>query len=134
MKELHKLQYDGIALDDKKSGGGGKGKGDDNSGNVLDLQSKKQLDLDKIERTMPGLLYYKEPSEEEIKVYLQKSDPTSWYNNIWIFIITATIMMMTIISIESKMAPHTAYVLTKTNESLMRSQNLIEDVDYEIDD
>ncbi len=41
---------------------------------------------------------------------------------------------MTIISLEFKIAPKTAYVLTKTNESLLKSQGLIEDYDYEIDD
>jgi hypothetical protein len=36
----------------------------------MDLQSKKQLDLDKIELIMPGLIYYKEPTEKEVKEYL----------------------------------------------------------------
>jgi hypothetical protein len=35
---------------------------------------------------------------------------------------------------ELKFTPKTAYVLTKTNESLLKSQGLIEDFDYTIDD
>jgi hypothetical protein len=57
----------------------------------MDFTKKKELDLDKIEKLMPGLAYYKEPTELEVKEYLAKSDPTMWYNNIWILIITTLI-------------------------------------------
>ena len=61
-------------------------------------------------------------------MYLDKSDPKSWYNNIWIFIFTALILILTVISLESKLDPKTVYVLSKSNESLMRSQTLNEDL------
>jgi hypothetical protein len=61
-------------------------------------------------------------------MYLDKSNPKSWYNNIWIFIFTALIFILTIISLESKLDPKTVYVLTKSNESLMRSDTLNEDL------
>ena len=87
----------------------------------MDFTKKKELNLDKIEKLMPGLVFYKEPTEVEVKEYLSKSDPTMWYNNIWIFIITSVIFLMTIVSIELKISPKSAYILSKTNESLMRS-------------
>ena len=95
---------------------------------------KKELDLDKIEQIMPGLAYYKEPTEVEVKEYLAKSNPAMWYNNIWIFIITSVIFLMTIVSIELKLTPKTAYIITKTNESLMRSQGLLDAYDADISD
>ena len=61
-------------------------------------------------------------------MYLDKSDPNSWFNNIWIFIFTALILILTIISLESKLDPKTVYVLTKSNESLMRSDTLNEEL------
>lgn len=87
----------------------------------MDYVKKKELDLDKIEKIMPGLAFYKEPTEVEVKEYLAKSDPSMWYNNIWIFIITSVIFLMTVVSIELKIAPKKAYILTKTNESLLVS-------------
>ena len=100
----------------------------------MDFTKKKELDLDKIEKLMPGLAYYKEPTEVEVKEYLAKSDPTMWYNNIWIFIITSAIFLMTIVSIELKIFPKNAYILTKTNESLMISQGLIDTYEADISD
>ena len=61
-------------------------------------------------------------------MYLDKSDPKSWFNNIWIFIFTFLILILTIISLESKLDPKTVYVLTKSNESLMRSDTLNEEL------
>ena len=61
-------------------------------------------------------------------MYLDKSDPKSWFNNIWIFIFTSLILILTIISLESKLDPKTVYVLTKSNESLMRSDTLNEEL------
>ena len=61
-------------------------------------------------------------------MYLDKSDPKSWFKNIWIFIFTALILILTIISLESKLDPKTVYVLTKSNESLMRSDTLNEEL------
>ena len=98
-----------------------KGKGGDQQQVGIDFVKKKELDLDKVERLMPGLVNYKEPTEIEVKEYLAKSDPTMWYNNIWIFIITSVIFLLTIVSIELKLTPKTAYNITKINESLMKS-------------
>lgn len=84
--------------------------------------------MDKIEKMLPGLQFYKKPSEQTVQMYLDKSNPKSWYNNIWIFIFTALILILTIISLESKLDPKTVYVLTKSNESLMRSDTLNEEL------
>lgn len=100
----------------------------------MDYIKKKELDLDKIEKIMPGLAFYKEPTEVQVKEYLAKSDPSMWYNNIWIFIITSVIFLMTVVSIELKIAPKKAYILTKTNESLLVSQGLIDDYEADISD
>jgi len=84
--------------------------------------------MDKIERILPGLEYYKKPTEDTVKKYLEKSDPNVWYNNIWIFFFTSLILILTIISLEAKLEPKTVYVLTKSNESLLRSVSLNEDL------
>ena len=76
---------------------------------------------------LPGLEYYKPPSEKAVNQYIEKSDPIAWHNNIWIFIFTALILILTIISLESKLESQTVYILTKSNESLMRSENLNND-------
>lgn len=122
-------------MDDKKGGGGKGGKGNsDGEVGGIDFTKKKELDLDKIEKLMPGLAYYKEPTEAQVKEYLAKSDPTMWYNNIWIFLITTIIFILTIISIELKLTPKISYSITKTNESIMRSQGLLDDYDADIRD
>lgn len=51
-----------------------------------------------------------------------------WYNNVWIFILTAIILILTIISLELKLEPKIVYVLTKSNESLLMSDGLNEDI------
>ena len=84
--------------------------------------------MDKIEKMLPGLQFYKKPSDQTVQMYLDKSDPKSWFNNIWIFIFTFLILILTIISLESKLDPKTVYVLTKSNESLMRSDTLNEEL------
>lgn len=121
-------------MDDKKGDAGKGGKGNDADQVGMDFTKKKELDLDKIEKLMPGIAYYKEPTEAQVKEYLAKSDPTMWYNNIWIFIITSAIFLMTVVSIELKIAPKNAYILTKTNESLMISQGLIDTYEADISD
>lgn len=73
---------------------------------------------------MPGIEKYREPSEQEVKEYLAKSNPEASYNNIWIFIFAVTIFILTIISLEMKSAPKSVYVTTKTMESLMMSSNI----------
>ncbi len=77
---------------------------------------------------LPGLEYYKKPSQETIKKYVEKSDPRVWYNNFWIFFFTTLILILTIISLESKLEPKLVYVLTKSNESLLRSEGLNEEL------
>lgn len=55
-RELHRLQFDSITLDDKKN----KLKGDHN--NAFSHHNKtKKLDMNKIVETLPGLVLYQEP-------------------------------------------------------------------------
>jgi hypothetical protein len=64
--------------------------------------------------------------------YLSKSDPKAWFNNIWIFSITMIIYLLTLVSLEMKMQSKPVYVITKTIESMLKSQGIDDSPDLDV--
>ena len=118
-RELTKLQADSIVMDDKKN----KMK-ENEGGKSIGLAHRRVLDLKSIEEVLPGLSEYKEPSEAEIKKYLERSNPSSFQNNVWIFMFYIAIFALTWISLEFKQESRQVYSMTKILESWLQSQNI----------
>jgi hypothetical protein len=88
---------DCITLDDKKN------KMKENEGGAdLDKFRRKTLDFAKIEKMLPGLEEYKDPTEQRIVEYLERSNPRAWRNNIWVFLVLCVIFLLTLISLDLK--------------------------------
>eukprot|EP00347_Sterkiella_histriomuscorum_P017713 403348280 len=116
-RELNRLQYDSITLDEKKN----KMKENQEGGNLSKFR-KRTLDFQKIERVLPGLSQYREPNEIEVKEYLKRSNPLAFENNIWIFIMYIVIFVLTWVSLDLRSQSKEVYTMTKVLESWLQAK------------
>ncbi|CDW75034.1 UNKNOWN [Stylonychia lemnae] len=116
-RELNRLQMDCITLDDKKN----KMKENEQGGNLSKFR-RRTLDFNKIEKVLPGLAQYREPTEEQVKKYMKNSDPLSFQNNIWIFLMYILIFILTWVSLELKSQSREVYAMSKVLETWLQAQ------------
>lgn len=62
----------------------------------------ENLDIQKIKKILPGLDQYGTYSKDDINEFLAMSNPEHYSNNIWIFIFTTILFIVTWISLSRK--------------------------------